>query len=166
MGDMRRQLFVLFLVLVAMALAMRVWRPVHGGAETVGQTLDGLRPGMTRAQTERVLGVPDGRGPLDVAGGKGAWAEYGSHRLTWDGHPTVTFRPDETVLCVIGDHVLRGRQSVVSLGDDEGLVATALGIPSRDERNGDVHSMAYKDAAGTLQVLCRQGRVYRLLWYR
>ncbi|MFN8613241.1 MAG: hypothetical protein U0931_37230 [Vulcanimicrobiota bacterium] len=87
--------------------------------ERRGYSVDGVRPGMPRAQVEGRLGRPDYEGKLAVRNNQtGTYVEYGNSRATWNGSPTIVYDQDGRVISVVGTRLLNAKDSVFRLGDD------------------------------------------------
>lgn len=126
-----------------------------------GVTILGVRPGMTRAQVDDVLGtgqlLHDAEGVLTV--GYGAAARPGTDPPPGSRWAHVVFTSDGFTSDVRGSHLLRDGVQVLALGEPGTAAEAALGPAPRSLVSGHFE---YPDLHN-LQVFALQGRV-EMLW--
>ncbi|HEY3997660.1 MAG TPA: hypothetical protein VGO93_02265 [Candidatus Xenobia bacterium] len=162
-----RHVAVLFVVLAAVGGMFRIWHPSHVTPPVApAMGLNGIEPGLSRAEVYRRLGPADGQGPLTAYDGMGSWSEWGSKTCTWNGKPTVSFTASGKVLCIIGNEY-RTAKGAVRLGSTPQDVVFALGPPPEgwNSNEPNTRSLQYHFPDSDLDIMVTREKVTRMLWH-
>lgn len=132
-----------------------------------GWNVCGVQPNLSRTQVESLLGPPDYSGSLKVVDNrKGTYVEYGSTKPTWNGHPTIVYDEDGTVISVVGPSASKEGRELFRCGDSERIVLDSLGSNTPGEKDPIQGHLSRKMPEGDLELSFSNGTLTRMVFCR